>query len=462
MSNQPPGTDADDSRMGSTGEYSAAERHRNVWRVMVTFVTLFLSLLTGTHDVQVAVDARVASVELLLDQKVIGRLTGPPWLLRCDFGDELRPHELVAVAYDEDGGELDRERQLVNLPRPQAETRVALVSGPSGRPNAVRVYWEAADAEEPLSVYAMLDGQVLHPTEDGLFPLPPHDPDEVHIVSAEVRFLDGLSARSDVTFGGRYGSRVATELTAVPIVLDGPPPTLAELREAFRVRGEVVAPAAIEKVGSRVYLVRDQAALAELRHVRITQDKVQPWHRLPTRGSGAEAAGREQDQLQFVVANPTQRRDRFLYPTSSGISLRDRSVAWLVTHLSDRQSAIRGQRPTDAVAVAGVQAAATGAPRAVVLVLSRDPRDASRYHSEDVQRYLHWLRVPLFVWSTAAAAPPGWADTRTIGSTKELWRAEEALFDELGRQWIVWLEGNHMINEVELVDTAGRFRLAGG
>jgi hypothetical protein len=429
---------------------------------MVTFVTLFLSLLTGVHNVEVAVDGPVARVEILLDQRVIGKLTGPPWHIACDLGDALRPHELVAVAYDQDGAELHRARQLVNLPRPQVETRVALVSDPGGWPDAVRVFWEAADTEEPLSLYAIFDGQVLQPDDDGLYSLPLYDPDETHIVSAEARFLDGLTARSDVTFGGRYGSQVATELTAVPIVVDGPPPTIAELTGMFRVRGEVLVPAALEKAGRRVYLVRDQAALAELRHVQITQDRIRPSHRFNSTGLGFEPVSRERDQLHFVVANPTARRGRFLYPTSTGIAVRTQDVGWIVTHLSNRDSAIRGQRPTDAAAVAAVQAAAQGAPRAVVLVLSENPRDQSHYRPRDVRRYLESLRVPLFVWTTGPTPTPEWGETRTIGATRALRRAEKELFAELARQWIVWLEGDHMVNEVELMRTATRFRLAGG
>lgn len=429
---------------------------------MVTFVTLFLTLLTGTHDVRVAVAGPVTRVELLLDQRMVGELTGPPWQTHCDFGTELRPHELIAVAYDGDGNELHRARQLVNLPRPQAETRVALVSGRQGWPAAVRVFWEAADAAKPLSLHAIFDGRVLQPDDEGLYPLPPYAPEEVHIVSAEARFLDGVTARSDVTFGGRYGSQVATELTAIPIVVDGPPPQLPELLGAFRVRGEVVVPAAVEKAGSRVYLVRDQAAVAELRHVRITQNRIQPRHRLYRRNLASDAVSRQQDQLNFVVANPIVREDRLIYPTSSGIAIRDRDVGWLVTHLVDRTSTIRGQRPTEAVAVAAVQAAADGAPRAVVLVLSENPRDESRFEPDDVRRYLQSLRVPLFVWTTGSTPKPEWGVTRPVGDTGDLRRADKALFDELARQWIVWLEGEHMVNEVELVQTASRFRLAGG
>jgi hypothetical protein len=429
---------------------------------MVTFVTLFLSLLTGIHEVQVAVDGPVTRVELILDQRSIGQLTGPPWKMWCDFGDDLTPHELVAVAYDEAGRELHRARQLVNLPRPQVEVRVALVSGAGGRPIAVRVFWESADTEAPLGVYAMFDGQVLRPDETGLYPLPPYDEDEVHFVSAEARFFDGVTARSDVTFGGRYGSQVATELTAVPIVIDGPPPTVEELSGVFSARGKVLATAAVEKAGSRVYLVRDQAAVAELRHVQRAQDRIRPAHRLSGKPLGSEPVSRARDQLHFVVANPTARLDRFLYPTSSGIAIESRDVGWIVTHLVNRNAAIRGQRLTDATAVAAVQAAAQGAPRAVVLVLSEQPRDTSRYRPEEVRRYLQSIRVPLLVWTSAAAPGPEWGEAWTIEGTRALRRAEKALFSELARQWVVWLEGNHMINEVELVEEAARFRLAGG
>jgi hypothetical protein len=69
--------------------------------------------------------------------------------------------------------------------------------------------------------------------------------------------------------------------------------------------------------------------------------------------------------------------------------------------------------------------------------------------------------VPLFVWTTGEAPNPEWGTTSSIGGTRDLRRAERALFDQLARQWIVWLEGDHMVNEVELVRTTTRIRLAG-
>ena len=60
---------------------------------MVTFVSLFLWLMTETHPVKVAVDPAVASVEIFLDSESIGVATEPDWEVECDFGRRLRPHE---------------------------------------------------------------------------------------------------------------------------------------------------------------------------------------------------------------------------------------------------------------------------------------------------------------------------------------------------------------------------------
>lgn len=62
------------------------------------------------------------------------------------------------------------------------------------------------------------DQQVL--SRDGeTWPLPPFAAGETHLVSAEAHFPEGVSARADISFTGRPGSRVTTELTAVPIVV---------------------------------------------------------------------------------------------------------------------------------------------------------------------------------------------------------------------------------------------------
>ncbi|MCB1033317.1 MAG: hypothetical protein KDD47_05730, partial [Acidobacteria bacterium] len=63
---------------------------------MIAFVTLFLSLVAGPQEIEVAVGPEVARVELLLDGRNISTLTAAPWKLRHDFGLELAPRELLA------------------------------------------------------------------------------------------------------------------------------------------------------------------------------------------------------------------------------------------------------------------------------------------------------------------------------------------------------------------------------
>jgi hypothetical protein len=428
---------------------------------MVTFVTLFLSLISGVHPVQVAVDGPVVRVEILLDRQTVRTLTRPPWRTNCDFGTSIAPHELVAVAYDVDGNEFARARQLINLPRARAETRVVLESDQSGLPVAVRVIWEVAEPIQPLGVFAIFDGQVLQPDELGRYPLPTYDPNQVHIVSAEAQFPDGVTARSDVTFGGRYGSDVATELTAVPIVVDERPPTLDDLEGCFRARGRQLTAAAVERPGVKLFLVRDQAAVAEMAPIKRRQDVYNSRGLLYDGAVPSGGLSRDDDQLHFVVANPSLRRRRELYPTSAGIDLDEWRLRWLVTHLLNRDSSIRGQKLSSAVAVAGVQAAAEGAPRAVLLVLSGRPNDESRRTPDEVRSYLRSLRVPLFVWSAAKRAVRDWGAVTPVITSKDLRRAAKAVADQLDRQWIVWVEGNHMVNEVELTGQARGFRLAG-
>ena len=190
---------------------------------MVTFISLFLWLTTGVHMVQVSAGPSVVSVEIVLDGNSVGVATAPRWTVGCDFGEKPRPHELVAVAYDNDGIETGRARQLVNLPRADAEVEIILEGANPDAPEQLRVVTESSERLEPLAVSVIFDGQALLSSGDGRFPLPAYDRGQVHIISAEAHFPGGISARSDVTFGGAYGSRVATDLTAVPIVSERRP-----------------------------------------------------------------------------------------------------------------------------------------------------------------------------------------------------------------------------------------------
>jgi hypothetical protein len=428
---------------------------------MITFITLFLSLISGIHPVEVAVDGPVARVEILLDRELVGKRTKPPWRVRCDFGPTIMPHELVAIAYDADGSEIHRTRQLVNLPRARAETRIAFVSDENGVPTAVKVIWETAEQIQPLGVYAIFDGQVLQPDAEGNFPLPEYDPEQVHIVTAEAQFFDGITAHSDVTFGGRYGSQVVTELTAVPVMVDRGKPKLEDLEGAFRARGEALITAAVERLGAKVFLVRDHAAVAQLEPVRRRQDVLGGRYKRVGAYTAAGEVSPKEDQLYVVVPNPEYRKGRQLYPTSPGMSIKTLGLGWLVTHVTNPDASIAGQQLSEAVAVAGVQAAAEGAPRAVLLVLSDDPMSLDGNLPQEVRSYLRSLRVPLYVWSTGESSAEGWGPAAIIESSKGFEAAVKAMKKDLARQWIVWVEGNHMINEIELDGKLKGYRLAG-
>ena len=418
--------------------------------MMVTFVSLFLWLMTQVHPVEVAVDPAVASVEIFLDGESIGVATAPRWRVQCDFGERLRPHELVAVAHDEEGLELGRAYQLVNLPRADAEVEIVLEDGGAGARNTLRVVAENKERLEPLAVFVTVDGAPLRRGGDGRFVLPELDPGQVHIIGAEVHFPDGVTARADVTLGGTYGSRVTTELTAVPIVTERRKrPKVADLQGLVRVRGEPVRVAAVEQPGARIYVVRDHETWPALRRTGYAVDRrsIVPRGRIRRRVGGAGAHPEtpkeipaDKDRFYLVVPNPTRSRGLALFPVIEPFEVNRFGMPWLSTHILSPQASVTGQRLAEAVAVAGVRAAGGGCPRAVVLVLSGDVVDRGSYQPDAMREYLHALRVPLVVWSTEGGqVVADWGPAEDVSSGGSLNKASKRLLKELRRQWIVWV-----------------------
>ena len=79
---------------------------------MVEFVTLFLgALIAGPTQVAFRVHPDVASLEIRLDAQAVATLGKAPWELEVDFGEELAPHLLEAVAYAGNGREIGRASQ---------------------------------------------------------------------------------------------------------------------------------------------------------------------------------------------------------------------------------------------------------------------------------------------------------------------------------------------------------------
>jgi hypothetical protein len=439
---------------------------------MVTFVSLFLWLIVGNHPVQVAVDPSVKSVEIFLDGRSMGVATEPEWEIECDFGPTLRPHKLVAVARDGADRELGRSIQLVNLPRGDAEVEIVFEGGTLETPTMLRVIAESAVRLEPLAVFATFDGLMLGKGPDGLFELPAYDPRQTHIVSAEAHFPEGVTARQDLTFGGTYGGRVVTELTAVPVFVDdGRELAAHELEGLLRVRGEAAAVAAVDRQGARVYMVRDHGTWPSLRRAGRVMDRRDITSRGLFRKDLARASMEtglveeippENARFYLVVPNPTESRGLALFPVLHPFDIDRWGMAWLSSHMFSSRAAVRDQRLSEAVALAGLRAAADGCPRAVVLVLGEDVIDAMGYSPDAVREYLRALRVPLVVWSTARKGRPGsWGSSETVTGVSSLEQASRRLLEGLRRQWIVWVEGRYLPYEIELADNDKGIKLAG-
>jgi len=107
----------------------------------------------------------------------------------------------------------------------------------------------------------------------------------------------------------------------------------------------------------------------------------------------------------------------------------------------------------DATAVAGLHALESCARRAVVLVLGHKSTDVSRYTPAMVKTYLDRIRVPLYVWTFDPAAPgkpDPWGPAENISDTGKLRSAVEKLKKDLDSQAVVWVQGRHLPQQLEL------------
>jgi hypothetical protein len=149
-----------------------------------------------------------------------------------------------------------------------------------------------------------------------------------------------------------------------------------------------------------------------------------------------------------------------LFPVGQALDIQRWGLPWLATHLTERGATGIGQRLADAVAVAGVRAAGDGRPRMVVLVLSGNPIDGGRSAASAIREYLRVLHVPLTVWSIDGAGEGPWGAASDISNLAKLNKVSRELMNELDRQWVVWVEGRHLPNAIELSSNPSGLRLA--
>ena len=423
---------------------------------MVAFATIYLGLVLGPQAIQVAVDGPVAALEIRLDGETKATRTKPPWLFVIDFGQSYEPHVLEAVAFDQDGEELSRAEQWLNVPRPDAEGEIVLSGGRDGAGVVARVLWESRLSATPEEVVATFDGQPLPVADPERIEIPPHDPDRLHLLQVELIFRGGYSTRIDKTFGGGYADEVETQLTAVPIEL----PPRRRAPQADKLQGELVDAAgeplevvAIDKGQADLVVVRDVAAQPVLDKMAAGQGVV------PLNDKERHSGSLPKDQLtRFLYPVTTEllghRTRQEQFPSSRAYLRRHGGLAWLM--IQERRSFAPGrQRLAEAVAVAGMAAAQRNRRRAVLLVISADPADVSQVPPEVARSYLAQLRVPLHVWVVGDRSKTGpWGPQRPIRGFHTLHAATRDLAHSLDRQRIVWLRGRHLPQEIDLAEQA--------
>ena len=413
---------------------------------MIAFATLFLGLVAGAHDVDLIVGAEVAAVELRLDHQMVVRLDGKPWRARLDLGDRLEPHHLAALAFDRAGAEVGRAEQWINLPRPHAEASWVLDLMPDGRGSRAQLGWQSFADSEPTSVALLLDGAELTVADPRSFTLPPYDPTQLHLLRAELEFEENLVAVAEATFGGFFADEVSSKLTAVPLRIQGKEPTLESLRAAARSQGEPVQVVALERAPADVVVVRDARARRDL-------------SRLASGTRAATTFGKD-SRLRFLWATPEirqgERGAHLLFQRTADGTVGGEELVRVLLRSSWPGGGPNRQRLADAVSVAGLAASERNRPRAVVLILGPPATDQSQLDPVQVRHYLSAIGVPLFVWSTHATAwqapgrTPRWGEIADVSSPMRLLRAIREVRQALDRQAVMWVDGIHLPQWIEL------------
>lgn len=435
---------------------------------MITFATLFLGLVLGPQEISLAVEGDVAEVILRLDDREVATLAGPPWSVELDFGDRLHPHKLDAVALDADGTALDRAVQWINLPRGRAEAAWVLEGEPDAGPSGARLVWTHVAHADAETLAVSFNGQPIAVSSDGRVRFPVYDPDELQVLDADLQFADGARYRAEIGFGARLGYGADTDLTGVSVVFRrGSPPGLADLEDWFLRYGQPVRVVGVERSPARVVFVIDRTAIPSLRDLAAFGSAL----------TTSETGLRRGEQVRFLFPDVKESREEGagarLFSISQPFSQEHGSFGWLVTRVAAPENS-GPRRVTDAVAVAGVQAAAESRPRAVVLVLGYEDADVSAYTVLEVRQFLRELRVPLLVWWTGRPSTVNisenrrpltvgtpWGKAGDISTLNRLLDRLEDLRDLLDHQQTVWIEGRHLPSSIELSHRAKRLTLAG-
>ena len=425
---------------------------------MVEFITLFFGISLGILPVELSVTGPVEVVEIQMDGRVLGTVQGPPWKFHCDFGRDLRPHELVAIAFDKDGKEIDRERQWINYSGKSQEAALALEGGSDGAPKRGRVVWRSALERRPTNIAVAFDGQSLEVDREGHFELPSYDFEAPHHLQAEVEFRELEAARAEAIFGGAFGEEVTTALTAIPVLVpDGQElPKASEMEGWLEVAGQPTSIFSTQTSGGSVVMVRDHSVRRDLEHLKDKMLEKKYVKAGKILSDGRKAA--------FVLASPLPGDPTGAFRAFPASPKDNKAGLWsLLAHRYPRVGGPSKQRLWQALALAAIKSANSQEPRAVVLVLSSRPKDWSPVTFDQAKGFLRHMRVPLFVWAPKERT----FERLEIQPPEATYYGAEGMLNlfrdvdvSLAQQRMLWLEDEVLPNTVELTPKAQSVRLA--
>jgi len=428
---------------------------------VITFLTLLLGLSAGPHPFEVQVDAAAAFVEFQLDGRTFGSVTKPPWKLIVDLGRPL-PHELVAIARDQEGAELGRAVQLLNVPRPNSEAAFTLLPGTGGSGRIARLTFASAFSASPESIELSFDGMVLDPGNLARIRLPEFRPADVHILRAVLEFRGGNRVSTELLVGGvkreapggpeTMRGEAEAELTAVPVVFKGRPPKESEMDGWFLANGEPVHVEAVEESPGEIVVVKDENASPWIQQLRINLYGHYYSYASPLRKG---------QRLRFHwpgILKPEEAAPGYDVFLRSQDFVAPQDVRKLLIAVGPPE--YNGPpRLGDAVGAAALSAAAGNRPRAVVLLVA-GPDDESLTPIAWTRAYLRALRVPLFVWAkNKKMVDPAWGKAEVLSAASDVPDAVKTVTKAVEAQRIVWLEGRHLPQSISLSPKARKVTL---
>ena len=471
---------------------------------MIELVSLLLGLVTGVKPIDLHVVGPVARVEVQLDGETIAELEGPPWSFDHDFGPRLMPHDLVAIAYDASGRELDRTTHWINLDQSTSRADLALIPDDEGKPAAIRISWESIGQLQPQQISVDFDGIPLSFDHPRHIPLPRYDLADFHFVTAQLLFADGTSSFLQAGFGGVLGDQLQTELTAVVVEKEkGRIPDAEDLEGWFEARGRPLQVHGVEKGKAQLVIVRDPSIQPQLDALAwYLQDRSRPGANRKNRTAfdltallnssqgdkssrptvrGIRGSGGVSQRLRQFASLGTRAFVRFVSPESATLapegvlpeiflhspsfSSEDHSFASLTLLYPPQRFEVRFG---DAIALAGMLAHASHGRRGVLLLLGDGSVDTSLYPKDLALEYLRHLGVPFHVARFNGGGHPEWNDVLDLGSLekpsdaeRQFARVVEDLSKQLDRQRTIWLVGRHLPQDIRLGPKAKGIRLVG-